>query len=119
MSFTSPPKFRYVDYRWHTPASASTAEVSGSAWHPCWAHVQQMSHGPSPASSLLHPTTRRTMKMKDPVRCQALRHNTQDIWKYGCGLVLTSQDSILNHQCGLLQTNGHTLRMHQSIYRQT
>src|SRR5438132_13975223 len=48
--------------------------VRGTDWHPCWAHVQQMSHGPSPASSSLHPATRRTMKILVPVRAKPFAH---------------------------------------------
>ncbi len=59
------PKPCYVDYRWHTNWLRYT-RVRGTDWHPCWTHVQQMSHGPSPASSPLHSASCRTKKIRVP-----------------------------------------------------
>ena len=86
--------------------------VRGVDWHPCWTHVQQMSHGPSPASSPLHSASaelRRTRFQYAPSPKPILR----DIWLYDCSLASTAQDSVLNCQCGLLLTTGRAMRTSQ------
>src|SRR6266508_7048547 len=63
--------------------------VRGTNWHLCWTHVQQMSHGPSPASSPLHPASaelRRTRFQYAPSPEPILRN----ILLYGCSLAFNS-----------------------------
>src|SRR6266542_4758830 len=89
--------------------------VRGTDWHPCWTHVQQMSHGPSPASSPLHTASaelRRFWFQYVPSPKPILR----DIWLYGCSLVPTAQDSVLNCQCGLLLTTDSVTRTSQGLH---
>src|SRR5207244_2910237 len=83
----------------------------------CWTHVQQMSHGPSPASSPLHLASvelRRTRFQYAPSPKPILR----DIWLYDCNLASTAQDSVLNCQCGLLLTIGHAALTRQGLHEQ-
>src|SRR6266508_2835542 len=73
--------------------------------------------GPTPASSTLHPASRRTMKILVPAHAKPATHTTGHVVvRYG--LVPMARESVLNRQCGLLQTNGYTTQVHQSIYRQ-
>src|SRR5436189_3195781 len=72
--------------------------------------------GHSPASSTLHPASRRTMKILAPAYAKPEVHTSGHVVvRYG--LVPTAQEPILNRQRMLLQTNGHAAqRMAQSIY---
>src|SRR6266540_53122 len=89
--------------------------VRGPDWHPCWTHVQQMSHGPSPVSSPLHPASaelRRFGFQYVPSPKPILR----DIWLYDCSLVSMAQDPVLNRQCSLLLTTGHAALTRQGLH---
>src|SRR6266540_3076705 len=73
--------------------------------------------GPTPASSTLHPASRRTVKILVPAHAKPAAHTTRHVVvRYG--LVPTAQERVLNRQCGLLQTNGYTTQVHHGIYRQ-
>src|SRR6266540_6514917 len=56
--------------------------------------------GPTPASSTLHPASRRTMEILVPAYAKPAAHTTGHVVvRYG--LVPTTQEPVLNHQCGL------------------
>ena len=61
---------------------------------------------PTPASSTLHPASRRTMKILAPAHAKPAAHTTGHVVvRYG--LVPMAQEPVLNRQRWLLQTNGH------------
>src|SRR6266540_6217681 len=73
--------------------------------------------GPTPASSMLHPASRRTMKILAPAHAKPAAHTIGHVVvRYG--LVPTAREPVLNHQCGHLQTIGYTTQVYQSSYRQ-
>src|SRR6266540_3693884 len=57
--------------------------VRGPVWHPCWTHVQQMSHGPSTASSPLHPASAELRRFGFQY-VPSPKPILPDIWLYGC-----------------------------------
>ena len=54
----------------HTSWLTGSTKALGSTWRPCWAQGFNKGSCPSPASSPLHPATRRTMKILVPVRAK-------------------------------------------------
>src|SRR5438876_16538 len=76
---------------------------------------RQRELGHSPASSTLHPASRRTMKILAPAYAKPEAHTPGHVVvRYG--LVPTAQEPVLKHQRGFLQTNRHAAqRTAQSI----
>src|SRR5438105_4930813 len=72
--------------------------------------------GPTAASSTLHPTSCRTMKILVPVHAKPAAHTMRHVVvRYG--LVPMAQEPVRNRQCGHLQTIGYTKQVYQSFYR--
>src|SRR6266508_2014593 len=73
--------------------------------------------GPTPASSTLHPASRRTMEIMVPTHAKPVAHTTGHVVvRYG--LVPTAREPVLNHQCRHLQAIGYTTQVYRSSYRQ-
>ena len=73
--------------------------------------------GPTPASSTLHPASRRTMKILVPVHAKPVAHTTGHVVvRYG--LVPTAREPVLNRQCRHLQAISYTTQVYRSSYRQ-
>src|SRR5438105_9188653 len=73
--------------------------------------------GPTPASSKLHPASRRTMKILVPAHAKPAAHTTGHVVvRYG--LVPTAREPVLNRRCRHLQAIGYTTQVYRSSYRQ-